>query len=150
MVDSARIAKPVAAALAVGAVAGAILVAARAPRYGFLPEAHQTSLKENILGSGLRSTVSRYVASESADRVLDRLRDESPLRIERRTKVEGQPGWVVTVPRTVENRADLAFPPAREITVLDGSPSTVVVREYRSPGALDAFVEWVRRPLKAG
>lgn len=71
------------------------------------------------------------------------------MRLERETEVGGRRGWIVTVPRTDGERADLSFPPAREITILDGAPSSVVVREYRSSGAIDAFVEWVRRPLRA-
>lgn len=141
--------KPVAAALAVGAAAGALLVLSRTPHYGFLPNAQRVALQEGVTEDGIRTTLAKFVASESTMNILDRLRRESPMRLERETEVDGRRGWVITVPRTDGDRADLSFPPAREVTIVEGSPSSVVVREYRSTGALDAFVEWVRRPLRA-
>jgi hypothetical protein len=145
---TARAMKPLAAALAVGAAAGFLLVLARTPRYRFLPHAHRVTLQEQT-DDGVRTTLARFVASESPQGILDRLRKESPMRLERETEVAGRRGWVITIPRTDGERADLSFPPAREVTILEGSPSAVEVREYRTTGAFDTFVEWVRRPLRA-
>lgn len=145
----ARAIKPVAAALAVGAAAGAMLVLSRTPHYAFLPNAERVVLQEGTSRDGIRTTLAQFVAAESPAEILARLRKESPMRLERETQVDGRRGWIVTVPRTNGNRADLSYPPAREVTVVEGSPSSVVVREYRSTGAIDKLVEWVRHPLKA-
>lgn len=145
----ARAIKPVAAALAVGAVVGALLVLSRTPHYGFLPNAQRVVLQEAVSTDGIRTTLAQFVASESPSKILERLRRESPMRLERETQVDGKRGWIVTVPRTNGDRADLSYPPAREITIVEGSQSSVVVREFRSTGAIDKLVEWVRHPLGA-
>lgn len=148
MERTARAMKPLAAALAVGAAAGALLVLGRTPSYRFLPNAQRVALHEQTT-DGVRTVLARFTAPESPHRILERLRRESPLRLERETQIAGRRGWVVTIPRNDGERADLSFPPAREVTIVEGSTSSVEVREYRETGALDALVEWVRSPLRA-
>jgi hypothetical protein len=144
-----RASTPWIAAVAVGAAVGALVVVARTPHYAFLPNAHRVFLAENALRDGTHARVSRYLAAESSSRVLERIRGEAPLRFERETQVDGRRAWIVTIPRTEGYRAIVSFPPARQVTVVEGAPSSVEVLEYRSRGPIDSIVEWVRRPLGA-
>ncbi len=132
-----------------GAVAGALVVVVRTPRYGFLPDVKPVSSSAGRAQGGFQAFASRYVVPESAVGILDRLRQEAPLRLERTTEVGGRRAWVVTIPRSKDGRPDMAYPPAREVTVVEGAPTSVEIREFRERGPLDTLVDWVRKPTGA-
>jgi len=155
----------VCAALATGFAGGCFFMSLHQARPLFLHGAEPIAEKEETNSAG-GDTVSYYSIGGNWLDVFARAMKELPHPFAHDAFMAGVPAKVITVPRVVNGRLQLFYPPQEEITFIprklalsqngrvlaygtSGLPWTgIQVREYRDQRPLDGIVEWFRKGLK--